>query len=273
MRTVSKAGLGSIAALALFVGGGASAQRVVSHGPGASYPMPGSMGASPAPPPPMTRPAPPPPMMVRPAPMAGRPGASRWGSQVDGRWSGGINAPGGYAAYRRPYRGWALPTYWVSPRFYLTDWRDYGLAQPPIGHRWVRYYDDAVLIDARGSVYDSRGGIDWDGRDDGYAGGMIYDEGRGPGPRGYDEDYPPSAGFVQRSPSSWVSPDGVTTVTTTGAGHGGGTTVVTVQSQPVVTTTTTTEVYDDRVTYTPRRTRHVYRTKYVRRSPTKSLRR
>jgi hypothetical protein len=55
-----------------------------------------------------------------------------------------------------------VPAYWNAPRFYVGDWSNYGLAQPPQGYNWARYYDDAVLIDARGSVYDTTSNIDWD---------------------------------------------------------------------------------------------------------------
>ena len=95
-------------------------------------------------------------------------GGNRWGSKVGGHWWGGVNAPGGWNAYRRPARGYVVPSYWVSPRFYITDWSGYGLAQPGAGYNWVRYYDDAVLIDGRGSVYDVADGVDWDRYDNGY---------------------------------------------------------------------------------------------------------
>ena len=133
------------AATAMIVTGDAAAQtRVVTHGPGAGFRPP--LAHPPLGYPPHARPAP-----------------SRWGSHVGGRWWGGVNAPGGWNAYRRPVRGWALPTYWIAPRFYVNDWRSYGLAQPPAGYGWSRYYDDAVLIDARGSVYHSVSAVDWDG--------------------------------------------------------------------------------------------------------------
>ena len=103
-----------------------------------------------------------------PRPM-GQHGGSRWGSKVGGRWWGGANAPGGWSAYRRPVRGYALPAYWNTPRFYVSNWSTYGLRQPQLGYNWVRYYDDAVLIDSRGSVYDTAGQVDWDRYDeDGY---------------------------------------------------------------------------------------------------------
>lgn len=156
------------AGLALVAGGGADAQqRIVQGGPGAGYGMPGR--------PPMVHT---PPMQPGPVvrPMPGRPGpgpmrGQHWGSKVGGRWWGGANAPGGWSGYRRPHRGWALPSYWIAPRFYITDWAGYGLGQPPQGYTWTRYYDDAVLIDGRGSVYDSVDGVDWD-RFDGQGGGQ-----------------------------------------------------------------------------------------------------
>lgn len=89
-----------------------------------------------------------------------------WGSKVDGRWWGGANAPGGFAAYRQPQRGYRVPDYWVSPRFRIADPVYYGLPAPIAGYGWTRYYDDAVMIDRSGQVYDYRSGLDWDGDDD-----------------------------------------------------------------------------------------------------------
>ena len=132
-----------LGAAALMMAGGAGAQA-----PGASYPVPGARMPGPPPPPP---------------PLAG------------GRWSGGNNAPGGWAAYRAPYRGYRLPRYWVAPRFYVNDWSRYGFRAPAAGQYWTRYYDDAVLIDGRGEVYDTVGGVEWDGRGrhDGLAGAAV----------------------------------------------------------------------------------------------------
>ena len=90
----------------------------------------------------------------------------RWGGMVGGRWYGGVHAPGGWQAYRRPFRGWALPTYWTAPSFQIYDWSNYGLGAPPQGHSWYRYYDDAVLADERGRVYDSRSDMRWDEREE-----------------------------------------------------------------------------------------------------------
>ena len=146
----------------VLAGGVADAQR-----PGASYPAPGTapgiaMQA------PMARPSRPGPIAAQmpvvqaPTRPVSAPRSSRWGSKVGGRWWAGANAPGGWAGYRRPHRGWAVPAYWNVPRFHVGDWSNYGLAQPPQGYNWTRYYDDAVLIDARGSVYDTTSDIDWD---------------------------------------------------------------------------------------------------------------
>ncbi|HEU0066329.1 MAG TPA: RcnB family protein [Sphingomonas sp.] len=231
----------------------ASAQRMVQRGSGASPLM----------------------MQNRQGPprsgMPERP--SRWGTKVGGRWWGGANAPGGWTAYRRPVRGWAVPPYWNSPRFYVTDWAAYGLAPPPSGRRWVRYYDDAVLIDRNGSIFDTASDLDWDNADfygrDTYAYGDPdggYGDDRGPphlphyGADYADGDYPPPP--PPRPPrhyrphdgargEHWTSADGSTTIVTGGGyggGYGGSYTTVTVQSAPVVTTTTT-EIIEDRVTW------------------------
>lgn len=149
MRMLVIAGLGLV---------GLAGEAVAQQAPGARYPAPGTRAA-------------PSPMHVAPRSDS----AGRWGSKIDGRWWGGANAPGGHAAYRRPVRGAAVPTYWNAPRFQVTDWRDYGLAEPPVGYRWARYYDDAVLLDARGTVYDTEFGVDWDrfDRDEVYAGDRM----------------------------------------------------------------------------------------------------
>lgn len=102
-----------------------------------------------------------------------------WGQRHNGRWIGGWRAPGGWAAYRRPARGFYVPRYWVAPSFYVGNWGGYGLPQPSYGLGWSRYYDDAVLIDGNGYVYDSRSGVDWDRNGGGYYEGGRDDDGRG----------------------------------------------------------------------------------------------
>ncbi|SFP46067.1 RcnB family protein [Sphingomonas rubra] len=90
-----------------------------------------------------------------------REGVVRSWPQREGRWVGGWNAPGGWDGYRPLRPGQALPPYWGQPDFAVGNWADYALAPPPGGAYWSRYYDDAVLIDGDGTVYDTVDGIDW----------------------------------------------------------------------------------------------------------------
>lgn len=106
----------------------------------------------------------------------------RWGTRMNGRWYAGWYAPGGWQAYRRPVQGWALPRYWISPSFYIADFRTFGLPAPAYGHGWSRYYDDAVLTDRYGRVVDVRPAYDWDrygGYDDYYDERDYRDDRRG----------------------------------------------------------------------------------------------
>lgn len=100
-------------------------------------------------------------------PRPGWSGKPRWGHRMNGRWHAGWRAPGGWGGYRFAYRGYQLPSYWVAPTYYI-GWQSYGLPQPMPGYQWSRYYDDAVMIDQYGRVYDSRRGIDWDRYEGGY---------------------------------------------------------------------------------------------------------
>lgn len=44
-------------------------------------------------------------------------------------------------------RGGRMPVMYLQPRYYVTDYRAYGLAPPPYGTRWVRPYgDDRYLL-------------------------------------------------------------------------------------------------------------------------------
>ncbi|WP_052134697.1 RcnB family protein [Sphingomonas sp. 37zxx] len=90
------------------------------------------------------------------------PQQARWGDRYQGRWVAGYRAPGGWEAYRRPVRGYGIPSYWVQPSFYIADFAAYGLGAPQPGYGWYRYYDDAVLVDERGYVQDSVAGVEWD---------------------------------------------------------------------------------------------------------------
>lgn len=89
---------------------------------------------------------------------------------------------------RRFRRGHVVPQAWMGPRFHVRHWQTYGFPAPRPGWRWVRYYDDALLLDRRGRVMDGRYGFDWDRYDDRWA----YDERGTPyyaddGYAGYDE--------------------------------------------------------------------------------------
>jgi Ni/Co efflux regulator RcnB len=85
----------------------------------------------------------------------GRPGGPRpsWNS-----YHRAFNAPHRYRAphpYRRPpgyyYRRWTygqfLPSIFWARDYWMDDWMDFGLMSPPPGTVWVRYGDDALLID------------------------------------------------------------------------------------------------------------------------------
>lgn len=69
--------------------------------------------------------------------------------------------------YRRPFRGFVMPRYWVQPSFYVPNYTIYGLSAPSHGLSWSRYYDDAVLLDGRGYVQDYRSDVNWNA---GYSG-------------------------------------------------------------------------------------------------------
>ena len=58
--------------------------------------------------------------------------------------------------------GFIVPPFWFGPQFQISNWQMYGFAPPPRRHRWVRYYDDAYMIDGDGRIVDSRYGMDWD---------------------------------------------------------------------------------------------------------------
>src|SRR5579871_5684379 len=53
--------------------------------------------------------------------------------------------PGDYR-YRHFSRGGTVPPLWRDDRFYVREWFAFGLTEPPYGFRWIRYYDDALLI-------------------------------------------------------------------------------------------------------------------------------
>lgn len=72
---------------------------------------------------------------------------------------GGFNK---YPRYRTIGRGGMLPQYWSGPRYGISNYGMYGFDRPANGSRWVRYYDDALLVDGRGRIQDGRYGMDFD---------------------------------------------------------------------------------------------------------------
>ncbi|HEY0315788.1 MAG TPA: RcnB family protein [Sphingomonas sp.] len=194
------------------------------------------------------------------APTLAAPGYSAWQSApVDGpepmaRGSHHGDRKG-YHAYRRGAR---MGDIWRDPTYAVNDWSAWGLGQPGPGMHWLRYYDDAVLVDGYGSVVDVHHGVDWDGPRrgpmPGYAGGPGFPGPGFPGP-GYGA---PGASVYRAGPNTTV-----TTQVIGGApyGYGGaypvgpGTLIITPGS--VITTTTTTS---EETVY-----RNVYRKRVYRR--------
>jgi Ni/Co efflux regulator RcnB len=70
--------------------------------------------------------------------------------------------PGRNFRHSRLRRGFVINPFWFAPQFYIGNWQSYGFAEPGEDQRWVRYYDDAYLIDGGGRVHDERYGVDWD---------------------------------------------------------------------------------------------------------------
>jgi len=164
--------------------------------------------------------------------LAPRPRGWVWGSP--GWWGG---------SYQPPVRGYILPSYWLSPDYVVPDWDAYGFGDPGYGRRWVRYYDDAVLVDGRGMIYDSIGDVPW-GR--GAVPAYVGNAADLPPPYGaeydYDDEVTWKGGSVRSDHQIWAWPSNVTA----GAGGNtvivvppGSTTTITFQPQTVVTTTTT----------------------------------
>jgi Ni/Co efflux regulator RcnB len=51
-------------------------------------------------------------------------------------------------AYKRWAKGQTIPREYVVERYYVTDYRDYGLAPPPVGYQYVQPYpqDDSFYL-------------------------------------------------------------------------------------------------------------------------------
>ena len=84
-------------------------------------------------------------------------------SRVIARHDGGrFRHPGRDFRHRRLQRGFVVHPFWFGPQFHIANWQMYGFANPGRDYRWVRYYDDAYMIDRGGRVRDARYGLDWD---------------------------------------------------------------------------------------------------------------
>jgi Ni/Co efflux regulator RcnB len=69
---------------------------------------------------------------------------------------------GHHFGFRRVHRGGFVPQFWWGPQFIVRNWSHHGFPQPFHGGRWIRYYDDALLIDRYGRVHDARSDWEWD---------------------------------------------------------------------------------------------------------------
>lgn len=74
--------------------------------------------------------------------------------------------------YQRPSYGFQLPQQWMSPE-HVIDYREHRLDRPAPGFGWSRYYNDMVLTDQWGRVYDVAGFDDGGHRGGGHHGGRF----------------------------------------------------------------------------------------------------
>ena len=186
------------------------------------------------------------------------------GPQQHGDWHRGPMEHG-HGDYKHLERGKRLPRAYADPSYTVVDWSDWGFSPPGPGMRWVRYYDDGMLIDGDGRIVDARYGVDWDrghmrgprggfGPRGGYPGGPG---GFGPGGPGYG--YPaPGVTTFRAGPNTTVTTAVVQApppVIVGGPGYGygggygggyyaGGASVISVTPGVAVTTTTTTTDYE-----------------------------
>lgn len=103
-----------------------------------------------------------------------------------------------YSNYRRIDRGFVLPQPWWGQGYHIQNYPMYGLPQPIHGGRWVRYYDDALMIDHAGRVHDGRYGMAWDEWEDQWA----YDDRGVPVYSGDGDFYPGDEDYA------WVEGEG-----------------------------------------------------------------
>jgi Ni/Co efflux regulator RcnB len=96
-------------------------------------------------------------------------GAMQAGAMQAGAMQGGVAMQQvgpiqGQQFQRRLQRGFIVPQFWWGPQFQINNWQMYGFPNPGPDGRWIRYYDDAYLVDHDGRVVDGREDMDW-GRD------------------------------------------------------------------------------------------------------------
>jgi hypothetical protein len=60
------------------------------------------------------------------------------------------------------FGGFAFGGFFHQPQFHVQNWQLYGFIAPRHDQRWVRYYDDAYLVDRRGYIHDRRQRVNWD---------------------------------------------------------------------------------------------------------------
>jgi Ni/Co efflux regulator RcnB len=153
---------------------------------------------------------------------------------VGAAWDDAGDADGDMAAggYQRVGRGFVVPNYLRTSAYLVTDWRGYGLPRPGYGLRWVRYYDDALLIDGTGRVQDTRSGIDWDhdGRATTYADDTVYQQGN------YDTGFVTQGAAMNDDVQVYRSGPDAPNVSV--HRNADGSTTVVVRNEPQVTTTT-----------------------------------
>lgn len=172
---------------------------------------------------------------------APRPRGWVWGQP--GWWGG---------SYQPPVRGYVLPSLWLNPHYVVSDWPGYGLAEPGWGRRWVRYYDDAVLVDGRGVIHDSVRDVPWGRYGEGpvpaYVGnvpgvappyGAVYDY-------AYDDEVTWRGGSSRSGRQIWAWPSNARSAqgNTVIVVPPGTTTTITIQPQQVVTTTMAAPEYE-----------------------------
>ncbi len=122
-----------------------------------------------------------------PRPGGGHGGGWNGGWGHGGGWNGGWNQ-GGWSNGSF-FGGFGFGGFWQQPQYHVQNWQLYGFIDPGPQRQWIRYYDDAYLVDGRGYVHDSRRRLDWDRYGERWARdgqGIPYYAGRG--------DYRPGRG-------------------------------------------------------------------------------